>query len=88
MDEGYLEAIDAFVEALRPLVGSVTRAAPPFDVVDDYDRYLKTVFAIVGRHWPIGLDVLDVSPPYPKRETMPPARDGKSTQPSRSGRSC
>jgi amidase len=69
VDEGYLETIEAFVEGLRPTVGSVTRAAPPFDIVDDYDLYLKTVFAIVGRHWPIGLDDPGCDP------VLPDARD-------------
>ena len=69
VDEGYLQAIDAFVEAVRPLVASVTRAVPPFHVVDDYDLYLKSVFAIVGRHWPIGLDDPKCEP------ALPDARD-------------
>ena len=69
VDDGYRAAIDAFVEALRPLVGSVTRVASPFDVVEDYDLYLKSVFAIVGRHWPIGLDDPNCEP------VLPDARD-------------
>lgn len=54
VDEAYRRAFAAFLENLRPMVGELSEIAPPFDVVDHYDLYLNTVFAIVGRHWPLG----------------------------------
>jgi amidase len=54
VDETYRQAFAAFIENLRPRVGQLLETPPPFDVAVDYDLYLNTVFAIVGRHWPLG----------------------------------
>jgi amidase len=54
IDETYRQTFAGFVENLGPIVGQLSETVPPVDVAENYDLYLNTVFAIVGRYWPIG----------------------------------
>ena len=52
VDEGYLRAIEHFVDDLRRIGVRVVEARPALDVVHSRDVYLRTLFGVIGSRMP------------------------------------